>query len=91
MDEVIHELADLISDFLGIVLEDEARERLQSEANEMGATYEQFLAMSLTQLITNRFKIAPVGEPGEPGQIETTNRTESSDPTGRRLGADQSG
>lgn len=62
MDDPTHELADLISKFLGIALESEARERLAAEAKELGATYEQFLAMSLTQLITDRFQLKPTAE-----------------------------
>jgi hypothetical protein len=60
MDDPTHELADLIHDFLGIAFDAEARGRLEEQARELGATYEQFLAMSLTQLITNRFHVTPV-------------------------------
>jgi hypothetical protein len=70
MDETIHELADLIAQFLVIALEDEARQRLQAEATELGATYEQFLAMSLTQLITNRFQLTTLAEPEESEPLE---------------------
>lgn len=63
MDDPTHELADLISEFLGIALEPEARDRLAAEATELGVTTEQFLAMSLTHLITGRFRLTPLAEP----------------------------
>ncbi|MDG3008316.1 hypothetical protein [Paludisphaera mucosa] len=62
MGDPTHELADLISEFLVIALEPESRERLTAEAKELGASYEQFLAMSLTHLITNRFQLTPVAD-----------------------------
>lgn len=59
MDDSTHELADLIYEFLGMSLESEAREQITAAATELGVSYEQFLAMSLTQLITDRFQLTP--------------------------------
>lgn len=54
-------LADLIHEFLSVALSPESRKRLEAEASSVGgATYEQFLAMSLSQLIANRFDVTPV-------------------------------
>ncbi len=61
-------LADLIYEFLCIALSPESHKRLEAEAASVGGppmTYEQFLAMSLAQLIANRFEITPIKPSGE--------------------------
>jgi hypothetical protein len=61
MNDPRQDLADLICEFLVIARKPGARKRLQEEAKELGgATYEQFLAMSLAQIITERFRVTPI-------------------------------
>ncbi len=60
------ELADLIHEFLSVALAPESRPEIEATAREVGGSFEQFLTMSLTHLITERYTISP--KPGtEPG------------------------
>ncbi len=52
------ELADFIFEFLELSL-GESEESLRKEAAKLDATYEQFLAMSLAQLIAERYTLTP--------------------------------
>lgn len=51
-------LADLIGSFLEVALKPESQPSLQDAARDVDASLEQFLAMSLTHLITERFDLS---------------------------------
>lgn len=58
------ELGDRIYEVLTFCYSDEHKESLHKEAVKMGATFEQFIAAALTQMISERFdfqlKINPI-------------------------------
>ncbi len=49
------ELGDRICEVLTFCYSDEHEKSLQDEATKMGATFEQFVAAALTQMISERF------------------------------------
>jgi hypothetical protein len=63
MDETTHDLADLIGEFMALALQGESREELEGQARELDLPYDQFITMSLTQLIVGRFQVSPAADP----------------------------
>ncbi len=62
-------LADLIGSFLDVAFKPESLPSLRAAAQDVDASLEQFLAMSLTHLITERFDLTPRPE-AEPADDE---------------------
>ena len=56
------DLADQICEFLTFAYDPAHRKNLEEEARKMKVTYEQFLAMGMTQMILERFQVTRIGD-----------------------------